>query len=57
MNHLLVVGDKEVVAKNVSVESRDVGKIGTVPVVDFLVHMKNDIRKHISPVDTQWLKK
>lgn len=42
--YLLVVGDKEVEAKTVSVESRDAGKLNTSSLSDFINKMSEEIR-------------
>ncbi|MSU74661.1 threonine--tRNA ligase [Candidatus Kaiserbacteria bacterium] len=43
--YLLVVGDAEVEAKTVSVDSRDHGKLGTLPIVDFVKKATEEIQK------------
>ncbi len=42
--YLLVVGDKEVEAKTVSVESRDAGKQDATPLSDFITKVQEEIR-------------
>lgn len=42
--YLLVVGDAEIEAKTVSVESRDEGKLGAMPVADFAAKMTEEIK-------------
>jgi len=42
--YLLVVGDKEVEAKNVSVESRDVGKLDAMSIADFISRATEEIK-------------
>ncbi|MFZ3043786.1 MAG: threonine--tRNA ligase [Minisyncoccia bacterium] len=41
--YLLVVGDAEVAAKSVSVESRDAGKLDVMPVADFVARAQKEI--------------
>jgi len=41
--YLLVVGEKEVEAKTVSVESRDAGKLDAMPIADFITRAKKEI--------------
>ncbi len=41
--YLLVVGDAEIDAKTVSVESRDEGKLGALPVADFVEKIRGEI--------------
>jgi threonyl-tRNA synthetase len=41
--YLLVVGDAEVEAKTLSVESRDNGKLGALDVDTFVAQVKNEI--------------
>lgn len=41
--YLLIVGDEEISAKTVSVESRDKGKIGALSIVDTLARFKKEI--------------
>ncbi len=43
--YVLVVGDNEVTAKTVSVESRDHGKLDTTPLSDFIVRATEEIKK------------
>ncbi|MFZ1075187.1 MAG: threonine--tRNA ligase [Minisyncoccia bacterium] len=42
--YLLVVGDAEIEAKTVTVESRDKGKLDAVPVAEFIARAKEEIR-------------
>ena len=42
--YLLVVGEKEVEAKTVSVESRDKGKLDAMPVADFISRVTEEIK-------------
>ena len=42
--YLLVVGDEEVSAKTAAVESRDKGKVGALPLSDFLLRLQEEIR-------------
>lgn len=41
--YLLVIGDKEVEAKSVSVEKRDEGQLGALPLTDFLSHIQEEV--------------
>jgi len=41
--YLLVVGDQEMEAKTVSVESRDKGKLDAMSVADFITHVKKEV--------------
>ncbi len=43
--YLLVVGDNEVTAKTVSVESRDHGKLDATPLADFIARATEEIKK------------
>ncbi len=43
--YLLVVGDKEVEAKTVSVESRDKGKLDSLSVTDFIARASGEIKR------------
>lgn len=43
--YLLVVGDKEVEAKNVSVDSRDHGKLDSLPLADFIARATEEIKR------------
>ena len=49
--YLLVVGDKEVESKTVSVESRDVGKMDAVSLPEFITNIKKEIdtRSGVTP--------
>jgi len=42
--YLLVVGDAEVAAKTVAVESRDSGKLDAMLVADFISHASEEIK-------------
>ena len=42
--YLLVVGDKEVEAKTISVESRDVGKLDITSLADFISRANEEIK-------------
>ncbi|MHB1769670.1 MAG: threonine--tRNA ligase [Minisyncoccota bacterium] len=42
--YFLIVGDAEVTAKNVSVESRDHGKLDAMPLTDFIARVDEEIR-------------
>lgn len=42
--YLLVIGDAEVAAKTVSVESRDAGKLDAMPVADFVARATGEIK-------------
>lgn len=42
--YLLVVGDKEITAEAVSVESRDAGAVGSMPVSDFVSAILNEVK-------------
>ena len=43
--YLLVVGDQEVKAKTVSVDSRDKGKLDAMAVTDFIARANEEIRR------------
>ena len=42
--YLLVVGDAEVEAKTVSIDSRDAGKLDAMPVADFITKASEEIK-------------
>lgn len=43
VNYMLVIGDKEVAGNNLSIESRDGGKLGEKTINDFIEHLKTEI--------------
>ena len=45
--YLLVVGDKEVEAKTISVESRDVGKLDITSLSDFITKASDEIKRRV----------
>ena len=45
--YLLVVGDKEVESKTISVESRDAGKLDTAPLASFISHVSEEIKTRV----------
>ncbi|MCX7950611.1 MAG: His/Gly/Thr/Pro-type tRNA ligase C-terminal domain-containing protein, partial [Clostridiales bacterium] len=46
--YMIILGDKEVEAQNVSVRSRKEGDLGAVAVEDFIAKIKEEIDKKIS---------
>lgn len=46
--YMLILGDKELEANNISVRSRKEGDLGAMEVVDFLNKVKEEINKKIS---------
>ncbi len=43
VNYMLVIGDKEVESNNLSIESRDSGKLGEKTIDSFIEHLKKEI--------------
>ena len=48
--YMIILGDKEMKAKNISVRSRKEGDIGTMALEDFIVKLKEEIDKKVSHV-------
>ncbi len=44
--YVLVVGDKEIESKSVSIDSRDHGKMDATPLDDFITKLQNQIKNH-----------
>ena len=42
--YLLVIGDKELESKTITVESRDSGNLGTLPIEELVSKLKEEIR-------------
>lgn len=51
--YLLVIGDQEVEAKTVSVESRDHGKLDAMPITDFIARVTEEIKERKSSGTTR----